>query len=71
MIGPVSDLLDQKAALHHYLQEARDALLWKVEGLAERDLRLPRTPTGTNLLGIVRHVANVEIGYFGPTSTAR
>ena len=24
-------------------------------------------PTGTNLLGIVRHVANVEIGYFGPT----
>ena len=67
MIGPVSDLLDQKAALHHYLQEARDALLWKIEGLGERDLRLPRTPTGTNLLGIVRHVANVEIGYFGPT----
>jgi uncharacterized damage-inducible protein DinB len=61
------DLLDPKAALHHYLQEARDALLWKLEGLGERDLRLPRTPTGTNLLGIVRHVANVEIGYFGPT----
>jgi uncharacterized damage-inducible protein DinB len=60
-------LLDPKAALQHYLQEARDALLWKLEGLGERDLRLPRTPTGTNLLGIVRHVANVEIGYFGPT----
>lgn len=66
-IGRVTDLLDPKAALQHYLQESRDALLWKLEGVGERDLRLPRTPTGTNLLGIVRHVANVEIGYFGPT----
>ena len=63
----MADLRDPKAALHHYLQEARDALLWKLDGLGERDLRLPRTPTGTNLLGIVRHVAHVEIGYFGPT----
>ena len=62
----MDDLRDAKTALHHYLQEARDAVGWKVEGLGERDLRLPRTPTGTNLLGIVRHVANVEIGYFGP-----
>ncbi len=60
-------LLDAKGALQLYLQEARDAVLWKLDGLGERDLRLPRTPTGTNLLGIVRHVANVEIGYFGPT----
>lgn len=67
MIEPMTDLLDPKAALQHYLQDARDALLWKLDGLGERDLRLPRTPTGTNLLGIVRHVANVEIGYFGPT----
>jgi uncharacterized damage-inducible protein DinB len=63
----VTDLLDPTAALHHYLQESRDALLWKLEGVGERDLRLPRTPTGTNLLGIVKHVANVEIGYFVPT----
>ena len=63
----MTDLRDPRAALQHYLQEARDALLWKIEGVGERDLRLPRTPTGTNLLGIVRHVANVEIGYFGPT----
>lgn len=63
----MSDLRDPKAALQRYLQDARDALLWKLEGLGERSLRLPRTPTGTNLLGIVRHVANVEIGYFGPT----
>jgi len=60
-------LLDPATALLDYLQGARDSLLWKLEGLGERDLRLPRTPTGTNLLGIVRHCANVEIGYFGPT----
>ena len=53
----MDDLRDAKTALHSYLQEARDALVWKLEGLGERDLRLPRTPTGTNLLGIVRHVA--------------
>jgi uncharacterized damage-inducible protein DinB len=60
-------LIEPKAVLHHYLQEARDALLWKLEGLGERDVRLPRTATGTNLLGIVKHALNVEAGYFGDT----
>src|SRR5262245_54704249 len=64
---PVSDLKEPKAALGHYLQSNRDALLWKLDGLGERDLRMPRTPTGTNLIGIVKHVANIEIGYFGDT----
>ena len=63
----MSDLTDPKAALRHYLQDNRDALLWKLDGLGERDLRLPRTPTGTNLIGIVKHMVNVEIGYFGDT----
>jgi uncharacterized damage-inducible protein DinB len=58
---------DPKADLHRYLQAARDALLWKLEGLAEYDVRRPLTPTGTNLLGLVKHVASVEIGYFGDT----
>lgn len=53
--------------LRTYLQRSRDALVWKLDGLSEREVRLPRTPTGTNLLGIVLHCANVEIGYFGPT----
>jgi uncharacterized damage-inducible protein DinB len=51
--------------LHDYLQESREALLWKLDGLSERELRWPRTPTGTNLLGIVKHMAGVESGYFG------
>jgi len=63
----MNDLSEPKSALRHYLQSDRDALLWKLDGLSERDLRMPRTPTGTNLLGIVKHMANVEIGYFGDT----
>ena len=62
MSGP-----DAKADLHRYLQSARDALLWKLEGLSEYDVRRPMTPTGTNLLGLVKHVAGVEAGYLGAT----
>ncbi|MEK8228892.1 DinB family protein [Oerskovia sp. M15] len=53
--------------LHRYLQAARDALVWKLEGLDERAARWPWTPTGTNLLGLVKHAAGVEMGYFGET----
>ena len=63
----MDDLHDPKASLRHYLQSNRETLLWKLEGVSERDLRMPRTPTGTNLIGIVKHMANVEIGYFGDT----
>ncbi len=56
---------EPKTALRQYLQDCREALLWKLEGLSERELRMPRTPTGTNLIGIVKHVANTEIWYFG------
>ncbi|WP_243741179.1 DinB family protein [Streptomyces sp. 8K308] len=54
-----------KADLLRYLQSAREALLWKLEGLSEYDARRPLTPTGTNLLGLVKHLAGVEFGYFG------
>jgi uncharacterized damage-inducible protein DinB len=57
---------DAKAEFHMYLQRAREVLLWKLEGLSEYDIRRPLTPTGTNLLGIVKHVASVELEYFGP-----
>ncbi|MBQ1035282.1 MULTISPECIES: DinB family protein [Micromonospora] len=63
----MADLSDAKAALHLYLKENRDDLIWKLDGLSERDARMPRTATGTNLLGIIKHCLNVEAGYFGPT----
>ena len=58
---------DPKADLLRYLQIGRDALLWKLDGLSEYDVRRPMVPTGTNLLGLVKHVAGVEAGYFGET----
>jgi uncharacterized damage-inducible protein DinB len=61
------DMADPKSVLRHYLQQARNALVWKLNGLGEREARLPRTPTGNNLLGLVKHCLNVEAGYFGPT----
>ena len=59
--------MDTKEALVRYLTEERTALLSKLDGLSERDARLPRTPTGTNLVGIVKHCMNIEYLYFGPT----
>jgi uncharacterized damage-inducible protein DinB len=56
---------DPKADLHRYLRIAREVLLWKLEGLSEYDVRRPMVRTGTNLLGLVKHVASVEAGYFG------
>lgn len=63
----MTDLIDPKTVLKRYLQDEREALLWKLDGLDERAARWPRTPTGTSLLGIVKHCLNVEVGYFGPT----
>lgn len=58
---------DAKAKLHRYLQVGREAMLWKLEGLSDYDVRRPLTPTGTNLLGLVKHLASVEYDYFGRT----
>jgi uncharacterized damage-inducible protein DinB len=58
---------DLKADLHAYLTRAQESLLWKLDGLSDYDVRRPLTPTGTNLLGLLKHVASVALGYFGET----
>jgi Protein of unknown function (DUF664) len=58
----VSDL---KEELHRKLQDSRAGLLSKLDGLSEYDRRRPMTPTGTNLLGLVKHLAGLEYGYLG------
>ncbi len=57
--------MDEKATLLGYLDAGRESLLWKLEGLGEYDARRPLVPTGTNLLGLVKHTASVEAGYLG------
>jgi uncharacterized damage-inducible protein DinB len=54
-----------KATLHRYLTLRRGELVSKLDGLDEYDIRRPMTPTGTNLLGMVKHVGLVELEYFG------
>lgn len=67
--------MEIKDILLSYLRSTREALLWKAEGLSERELRLPRTPTGTNLLGLIKHCACIEHEYlvtcFGLTSSVQ
>jgi hypothetical protein len=60
-------MADAKEMLHEYLRSVRGALLWKLDGLSEYDIRRPLTPTGTNLLGLVKHLSIVEARYFGET----
>ena len=57
--------MDEKSALLGYLRDRRADLLAKLDGLGEYDVRRPMTPTGTNLLGLVKHVAYVQLGYLG------
>src|SRR5699024_6804285 len=58
---------EHKAVLHRYLSSARENLRWKLAGLSEYDARRPLTPTGTNLLGLLKHSATAAYGYFGET----
>jgi hypothetical protein len=60
-----SAALDLKVELHSKLQAGRATMLAKLDGLSEYDRRRPMTPTGTNLLGLVKHLAGVESVYLG------
>src|ERR1700733_3910721 len=54
-----------KEYLHDDLRWIRKVMLWKLDGLAEHDIRRPLTVTGTNLLGLIKHLATWEARYFG------
>jgi uncharacterized damage-inducible protein DinB len=58
---------DEKTSLHVSLDRHREAVLWKLEGLDDASLRRPMTSSGTNLLGLVKHLAAVEYAWFCQT----
>jgi uncharacterized damage-inducible protein DinB len=58
---------EPQSDLRQYLRDAREALRWKLDGLSEYDIRRPLTPTGTNLLGLVKHAATAELLWLGYT----
>ena len=57
----------EKESLRVSLDRHRDAILWKLEGLDDAALRRVMTPSGTSLLGMVKHLAAVEYGWFCDT----
>ena len=62
--GRLMPMIDEfaKEHLHDHLRWVREALVWKLDGLSEYDIRRPLTPTGTNLLGLVtRHAGHADI----------
>ncbi|MFL5736105.1 MAG: DinB family protein [Actinomycetota bacterium] len=58
---------DEKESLRVSLDRHRDVVVWKTEGVADEQLRAPMTPSGTSLLGLVKHLAGVEYGWFCET----
>jgi hypothetical protein len=54
--------------LQRYLQVSRDSVLSSLDGLPEYDMRRPMTPTGTNLLGVVKHPTGIELAYLGDSA---
>ena len=58
-------MIQEKETLQRYLSRGRTQLLAKLDGLDEREMRWPMTPTGTNLLGLVKHTASIQLGYLG------
>jgi uncharacterized damage-inducible protein DinB len=58
---------DEKESLYVALDRHRDVVRWKLEGLDDEQLRRPMTPSGTNMLGLVKHLAAVEYGWFCET----
>ena len=67
MIRSVPGTAGEKETLHVALDRHRDVVLWKLEGLDDEQLRRPMTPSGTTMLGLVKHLAAVEYGWFCDT----
>ena len=58
---------DEKTSLRVALDRHREAILWKIDGLDDEQLRRSMVPSGTSLLGLVKHLAAVEYGWFCDT----
>jgi hypothetical protein len=55
---------EEKATLLGFLDYLRDAIAAKTDGVPEPQIRTPGVPSGTSLLGLVKHLTCVERFYF-------
>ncbi|MCW2726670.1 MAG: hypothetical protein JWN35_3591 [Frankiales bacterium] len=61
---PPPHVADERTSLSSWLDFHRATLLQKCEGLDDEQLRRPMVPSGTSLLGLVKHLTAVEHGWF-------
>lgn len=57
----------EKESLLAALERHREAILWKLDGLTDEQLRASSVPSGMTPIGLVKHVASVEYGWFCAT----
>lgn len=67
MVKRVPFTAGEKESLQVSLDRHRDVVLWKLDGLDDEQLRRAVVPSGTNLLGLVKHLAAVEYAWFCET----
>jgi uncharacterized damage-inducible protein DinB len=57
-------LTGEKETLQEFLDYLRDSLILKVLDLDEESARRSTVPTGTSLLGLIKHLTGVEVAWF-------
>ena len=55
---------DERTTLMGFLQRQRDLIVWKVSEASDETLASVRTASGLTMQGVVRHLENVERGWF-------
>ncbi|MFI8436001.1 DinB family protein [Streptomyces sp. NPDC079020] len=63
-VGPPDGDSDEKSTLLAFLDYVRDAVAAKAQGLDDRQGRMPGVPSGTSVLGLVKHLTAAELYWF-------
>lgn len=63
-IRPPSLNADERTTLITFLDYLRERVAAKLVGLTDEQARTPGVPSGTSLLGLVKHLTGVELNWF-------
>ena len=63
-LRPPSLNADEKTTLLTFLNYLRDAVAAKASGVSDQAIRTAGVPSGTTILGLVKHLAAVELNWF-------
>jgi hypothetical protein len=63
-LRPPETHADERTTLLTFLGYLREALIRKAEGVPDAAARTPGVPSGTSLIGLLRHMAGVELNWF-------